>query len=138
MASGVIACQAIVHEMLIHQELSGSSLHARCRAADPFLPEVLLLACACVSGHGAPRNNVPSPGVSRMKELMDKVWSYQTHTYLVHKDSPLLSGEDVMNTLGLTPGQQVGNVLRIIEMARADGTLHTRRDALDYLLTIDL
>jgi hypothetical protein len=73
-----------------------------------------------------------------MKELIEKAWSYHTHTYRVHKRSPLISGEDVMNTLGLTPGPQVGKVLHIIEKARADGVLHTRRDALDYLLTIDL
>ncbi len=136
MVQRTIACQAMVHDILIRKDLSGSLLHTLCSAADPFLPEVLLLARARLSWNGAAMETAREG--SRMKELMEKAWSYHTHTYLEHKRSPLMSGEDVMNALGLPPGPQVGKVLHIIEMARADGVVHTRREALDYLLSIDL
>ncbi len=132
-AKRIISCQAILHDMLVRQDLSGGSIHTICRAADPFLPEVLLLARAGVCGPLA-----TDVEASRMKELIERIWAYQRHTYLEHKRTPLISGEDVIQTLGITPGPQVGRILHIIEMARADGALHTRRDALEYLSAIEL
>ncbi|HOO38199.1 MAG TPA: hypothetical protein PLV78_07800 [Deltaproteobacteria bacterium] len=135
-AKRIISCQAILHDMLVRQAQSGGSIHTICRAADPFLPEVLLLARAGVCGHGVPLTT--DQEASRMKDLIERIWAYQTHTYLEHKHTPLISGEDVIHTLGVTPGPQVGRILHIIEMARADGALHTRKEALEFLTTIDL
>jgi len=138
MARRVIACQATVHDILRRKDLSARAFHNLCDAAEPFLPEVLLLARARVFGAGHGAREYKGVEGSRVKELLDSAWIYYRDTYQAHKRSPLINGEDVMNTLGLAPGPQVGKVLHIIEMARADGTVHTRSDAFDCLHTIDL
>ena len=42
----------------------------------------------------------------------------------------LLDGRQLMEALGLTPGPVVGELLRAIEEAQAEGRLHNRDDAL--------
>ena len=43
---------------------------------------------------------------------------------------PLLSGEDVMEVLGIEEGPEVGKILEAIEKAQVEGKICTREDAL--------
>lgn len=47
--------------------------------------------------------------------------------------APLLRGEDVMRLLGLPPGPQVGEALRVLAEARALGDLETQEQAEEWL-----
>ncbi len=48
--------------------------------------------------------------------------------------TPLINGNDVMKTLKLKPGPQVGELLEKIREAQATGKIKTRADALHFLL----
>jgi tRNA nucleotidyltransferase/poly(A) polymerase len=48
----------------------------------------------------------------------------------------LISGKDVMSTLHLEPGPQVGRALEAVREAQAAGLVHTRADALAFLARI--
>jgi poly(A) polymerase len=48
-------------------------------------------------------------------------------------EPPLLRGEDVMTTLGLEPGPEVGRLLARAREAQALGRVRTRADALEWL-----
>jgi poly(A) polymerase len=52
---------------------------------------------------------------------------------LLRPEPPLLTGTEVMELAGLRPGPAVGEVLREVEEARADGLLRTREDAARFL-----
>ncbi len=49
-------------------------------------------------------------------------------------ERPLLSGEEVMALLGLKPGPEVGEALRALLEAQAEGSVRTREEALALLL----
>jgi hypothetical protein len=54
-----------------------------------------------------------------------------TAVYLeVSTPQPLLSGEDVMEVLGIGEGPEVGKILEAVEKAQAEGKIRTREDAL--------
>ncbi len=46
---------------------------------------------------------------------------------------PLLSGDEVMEILSLQPGQEVGRVLKKLEMAQKENIITTKQEAADYL-----
>lgn len=48
------------------------------------------------------------------------------------RPEPLLGGRDLMEALDLTPGPQIGELLRLIEEAQAAGELHSREEALRF------
>lgn len=45
---------------------------------------------------------------------------------------PLVNGNDLMQALGLSPGQQIGQLLEAIHEAQATGKVKTRADALNF------
>ena len=49
---------------------------------------------------------------------------------------PLLSGEDVMEELGIPPGEEVGKYLKAIEKAQAEKTIATKSDAIAFLKSL--
>jgi len=42
----------------------------------------------------------------------------------------LLTGHDVMETLGMRPGPEIGRLLRAVEEAQGAGEVHTREEAM--------
>jgi hypothetical protein len=48
-------------------------------------------------------------------------------------EAPLLTGLEVMQLLNVGPGPQIGQALEEIEEARADGVLHTKGEAVEWL-----
>jgi tRNA nucleotidyltransferase/poly(A) polymerase len=130
----IIACQELIHDMFCEEGLNPRELHHLCVAAYPCLPEALLLAVACKAG----QKNDHALGLerARLKEPVSRVWRYHQEIYQEHIRTPLIDGNDVISQLGLEPGPEVGRFLRMIETARAEGIVHSRQEALDYLLTI--
>jgi tRNA nucleotidyltransferase (CCA-adding enzyme) len=45
---------------------------------------------------------------------------------------PLLSGQDLMRSLGLPPSPQIGQLLAALQLARAEGQIHDRASALAF------
>ncbi|MFM2432190.1 MAG: hypothetical protein RLZZ511_3404 [Cyanobacteriota bacterium] len=45
---------------------------------------------------------------------------------------PLLSGQDLMRSLGLPPSPQIGQLLAALQLARAEGQIHDRETALEF------
>ena len=43
---------------------------------------------------------------------------------------PLVNGNDIMQELGLPPGQQIGLILEVIREAQASGEVNTKEEAL--------
>lgn len=55
--------------------------------------------------------------------------------------TPVLTGQDLMSTLKLPPGPQIGRLLAALQLARAEGKIVTREDALEwarFLITTEL
>jgi tRNA nucleotidyltransferase (CCA-adding enzyme) len=49
---------------------------------------------------------------------------------------PLVSGRDLMAALQLSPGPQVGQVLEALQLAQAEGQIHTPEEAIAYALAL--
>lgn len=49
---------------------------------------------------------------------------------------PALTGRDLMTQLELPPGPQIGQLLEAIQLAKAEGKIQTRQQALDLARTL--
>jgi poly(A) polymerase len=65
----------------------------------------------------------------------------QTINYMIkiyfnypHKISPtkLVNGHDIINTLNISPGPQVGKILEKIKLAQVEGKINNKQEALDF------
>ena len=54
------------------------------------------------------------------------------------KPIKVITGQDVMQTLGLKPGPQVGAVLEAVAVAQVEGKIKTRHDALNYIKRLNI
>ena len=54
------------------------------------------------------------------------------------KPVKVITGADVMRTLRLKPGPQVGAVLEAVAVAQVEGKIKTRQEALDYIKKLDV
>lgn len=43
---------------------------------------------------------------------------------------PVLSGQDLMHSLGLPPSPQIGRILSALQIAKAEGMIETREEAI--------
>ena len=50
---------------------------------------------------------------------------------------PLLSGNEVMEILGIPPGERVGGILKDLHEAEMSGEISKKSEAIEYLSTID-
>lgn len=114
-----------IKELLCRDDVDALNLYRFCEGMAEYLPEALLLALAWAQG----QNLV-------LRQTVAAVWEYYLHNYLEQKKAPLVTGRDVMQILKSPSGPEVGNYLRRIEEARAQGIVQTRNDALQYLHTI--
>lgn len=49
---------------------------------------------------------------------------------------PLLTGKEIMATLGLTPGEEVGKIIQQLHDAQIAGTVTTKKEAKEFLLSL--
>jgi hypothetical protein len=57
------------------------------------------------------------------------------YTPAPERQTPLVNGHDLIYSLGLSPGPQIGMLLREISEAQAAGEISTRAEALDLART---
>ena len=105
---------------------TGSEMYRLLDDHDGHIPEMLLLAMA--SGM-AEQKGVTGPVECVSREL----WDFFLDQYRMQKAGPLLSGRDILQIPGITPGAIVGKMLRLVEDARADGLVSSRREAFSFL-----
>ncbi|MBE9013998.1 CCA tRNA nucleotidyltransferase, partial [Pseudanabaenaceae cyanobacterium LEGE 13415] len=46
--------------------------------------------------------------------------------------SPILTGQDLISLLQIPPSPQIGKILAALQLARAEGKISTREDAIDF------
>lgn len=68
------------------------------------------------------------------EEAYALLWAYRKALAEPLPARPLLSGEEVMALLGLSPGPRVGQALRALLLAQAEGRVRTREEAQALLL----
>jgi tRNA nucleotidyltransferase/poly(A) polymerase len=91
---------------------------------------LLFLAHTLAAGDPDPSRAEWAGRAKTVAQLL-KAWFEHRETH-VHP-SPLLSGKDVMQVLGRSPGPQIGAILSQLAEEQAAGEISTRQQALDYL-----
>ena len=114
--------------------LSGSDMHRLLSAYQQCIPEMLLLALA--SDALTVQKVTDGTRDVSIQTRVASLWEYFLGTYQAHVANPLLTGHDIMENLSVDPGPKVGELLRLVEEARADGIISSREQALEYLRSI--
>lgn len=86
---------------------------------------IILLALASMKTEG-----------KRFKGRMPRVAmiiNYYFDQYLELVKSPLVDGSEIMNSFGISQGKKVGEILQIIEQARAEGLIGDKKEAIEYI-----
>ena len=90
----------------------------------PWFIELLQLFWLDISG--------TTPGTYDLYELIIKDYNKFLDAH-PRPASPLLSGEEVMDILGIEPGEKVGEYLKKLHEAQNKGEIKLKREAVDYL-----
>ena len=91
--------------------------------------DVLLLSTADhLATHGPDLN--PERWARRLEMARTMLDEYFHRRAVTVEQSPLITGNDVMNLLGLKPGPRVGAILEAVREAQAAGEVRTREEAL--------
>jgi hypothetical protein len=114
--------------------LIGSGMHRLLSAYRQCLPEMLLLSFA--SGALAAQKGSEGAGDVSIQTRVTSLWEYFLETYLAHASNPLITGHDIMENLSEAPSPRIGELLRLVEEARADGFVTSRAQALEYLRSV--
>ncbi|HPI92040.1 MAG TPA: hypothetical protein PLT09_04740 [Deltaproteobacteria bacterium] len=91
-----------------------------------YIPEMLLLSLA--SAWTEKKNTADS-----IERVCRELWEFFIGQYRTQKACPLLTGHELMAALGITAGAKIGEMLREVEEARADGLISSPEEALRYL-----
>jgi tRNA nucleotidyltransferase/poly(A) polymerase len=105
-----------VRELATRWPVPGRELYHLFKKAGKAGPEAVILA--------VPGTEWSSPYPELLKEALRR------H---LHPEAPLLTGQEVMHSLGVPPGPTVGRALEALEEARADGLIRDRDTALAWL-----
>jgi tRNA nucleotidyltransferase/poly(A) polymerase len=129
--SGLIEMHMRVLDLACGGIMTIKAMHRLIKAAEGFLPELLLITFADAIATGK------DPGYkgarTDIEEIIRRIWTYYNDIYLKNRKKPLLNGEDVMAGLGIKPGPEVGRLLGLVEEARAEGQVSNKNDALDFI-----
>jgi len=99
-------------------------------AVGDHLLEVLALALADKAAAHGP---AADPEVTdHLRALYRQIFTYYEQVYLPAAESPLLTSADLLQTLGLPPGPQIGVLLRRARDLQLEGRINTRADALHW------
>ncbi len=91
--------------------------------------EVVLLALADHLSIWGP--NLQPDRWSRRLEAARRLLTYHSQRVAQAGLPRLVTGDDLIRELGLSPGPQIGRLLEAIQEAQADGSVRTREEALD-------
>ncbi len=70
-----------------------------------------------------------------LEEMHDFIQAYLDPESLIAHPQPLVSGKTLMTALNLRPGPQIGELLKALELAQADGTINTAEQAITLAQT---
>jgi poly(A) polymerase len=91
---------------------------------------VLAMGVALANGPAA----APAPDALALGRLAARLWeTYRTRILPVIGAPRLVTGDDLQALFGLPPGPRFKTLLEDIELARVEGRIHTRADALQWL-----
>ncbi len=117
------------------REKGGLSRRARlkiCRRAGDDLPGLFLLAMAdCLAGQGPDRPAGIEQELAALYCSLDEL--YQETIRPILQGPKLLTGTDLVDTLGLEPGPRFKTLLEGVETARVEGVVSSRDEALEWV-----
>lgn len=119
--------------LLLAAEMSsgGRAIHRLLNAAGDTAPALTLLA---VADHQATYLDEAQTGRGALAwQALGNVVSKLLARYFSPPLPPLLTGRDVIDTLQLQPGPQVGHILRQLREAQATAEVSTREEALSFI-----
>lgn len=73
----------------------------------------------------------------KIKEVAEELLRYYYEEFLPNTPRPLLDGKEIMKTLALPPGEEVGRLLDRLREAEISGKVRTREEALEFLKNLD-
>ncbi len=115
-ASKALGAGEMVRDLCRRWPVAGKDRLRLFQAAAPGEVEAILLGALALG-------RAPAPA-----EMLQEALSHRSGP-----PAPLLTGQQIMETLGLRPGPQVGRWMRALEEARADGDVLTPDGALQWL-----
>lgn len=129
--SGLIEMHMRILDLACGGMITQKAMHRLLKASESFVPELLLLSLADAVATGK------DPGYqgarTEIEDIIKSIWTYYTDVFLKNKKSPLLNGHDIMTSLEINPGPEVGRLLSSIEEARAEGLISNKDDAIDFI-----
>jgi hypothetical protein len=75
----------------------------------------------------------PSEGAEGPGKTTSAMLKEYYEKYAAQRTGPLFSGEDIMKTLGIGEGREVGEVIRALERAVIEGEVRTMDEARAYI-----
>lgn len=124
--SGSLKGVCRVKDLAGHSRPAGRDLYRVLVDHEGYIPEMLLLSLA--SARTEKKNTADS-----IARVCRELWEFFIGPYRRHKACPLLTGRELMAALGITAGAKIGEMLREVEEARADGLISSPEEALRYL-----
>ena len=114
------------------EAISRKAMHKICKRAGNDLYPLFLLAMAdSVAGQGPDK---PDGIEAQIEKLFVAIDRFRRHTLEPVTSGPkLLTGHDLIDTFGLTPGPEVGRLLEAVEAAAVEGVISTREEALAWV-----
>jgi poly(A) polymerase len=73
----------------------------------------------------------------KIKEVAEELLRYYYEEFSPNTPRPLLDGKEIMEALGLPPGEEVGRLLDRLREAEISGKVRTREEALGFLKNLD-
>ncbi len=116
-------------------ELTYRALGRLVRAARPDLAALFALAMAdSLAGQGAEK---PADAEQVLADLAEEAFRFLQERLEPQERGPkLLTGDDLIKDLGLTPGPHFKRLLAAVEEAQWDGTITTREEALELVRSL--
>ena len=103
------------------------------RAGDNLYPLFLLAMADSLAGQGPEK---PAGIEDQLEQLFIEVTHFYRETLVPAAEGPkLVTGHDLITTLNLSPGPEIGRLLEAVETAALEGTITTREEALAWAKT---
>ncbi len=83
--------------------------------------------------HERATSKSPSEGAAGPRKTTSAMLKEYYEKYAARRTGPLFSGEDIMKTLGMGEGREVGEVIRALERAVIEGEVRTMDEARAYI-----
>jgi poly(A) polymerase len=86
---------------------------------------------------GGPLSQDLPADLRKIKEVAEELLRYYYEEFSPNTPRPLLDGKEIMEALGLPPGEEVGRLLDRLREAEISGKVRTREEALGFLKNLD-